>query len=94
MREQNKLKRLLELMIYPSGGLRYSQHEIAKRFHVSERTVFRDIKDLREVGFVIPEPVNGRYYIDKNTPYFREISELLHFSKEEAHYFTKCNTCG
>lgn len=72
-------------MIYLSSGLRYSQHEIAGRFGVSGRTVFRDIKDLREVGFIIPEPVNGRYYIDKNTPYFKEISELLHFSKEEAH---------
>lgn len=84
MREQNKLKRLLELMIYLSSGIRYSQREIADRFRVSARTVYRDIKDLREVGFVISEPVDGRYYIDKDTPYFREISELLHFSKEEA----------
>lgn len=84
MREQRKVKRLLELLIYLSSGLRYSLAEIADRFQVSERTVFRDIKDLREVGFVIPEPHDGRYYIDKNTPYFREISELLHFSKEEA----------
>ncbi len=89
MREQNKLKRLLELMIFLSSGLRYSQCEIAERFGISERTVYRDIKDLREVGFVIPEPLNGRYYIDKNTPYFREISELLHFSKEEAHILQK-----
>ncbi|MBN2820080.1 MAG: WYL domain-containing protein [Bacteroidales bacterium] len=84
MREQNKVKRLLELLIYLSSGLRYSLSEIADRFQVSERTVFRDIKDLREVGFIIPEPTDGRYYVDKNTPYFREISELLHFSKEEA----------
>lgn len=84
MREQNKVKRLLESLIYLSSGLRYNLSEIADRFHVSERTVFRDIKDLREVGFIIPEPHDGRYYVDKNTPYFREISELLHFSKEEA----------
>ena len=84
MREQSKVKRLLELLIYLSSGLRYNLPEIADRFQVSERTVFRDIKDLREVGFIIPEPNDGRYYVDKNTPYFREISELLHFSKEEA----------
>ncbi len=89
MREQSKVKRLLELLIYLSSGLRYSQCEIAERFGISERTVYRDIKDLREVGFVISEPLNGRYYIDKNTPYFREISELLHFSKEEAHILQK-----
>ena len=84
MREQSKVKRLLELLIYLSSGLRYSLSEIAARFQVSDRTVFRDIKDLREIGFIIPEPNDGRYYVDKNTPYFREISELLHFSKEEA----------
>nr|WP_320022517.1 WYL domain-containing protein [uncultured Draconibacterium sp.] len=84
MREQSKVKRLLELLIYLSSGLRYSLSEIADRFQVSDRTVFRDIKDLREIGFIIPEPNDGRYYVDKNTPYFREISELLHFSKEEA----------
>ncbi len=71
-------------MMYLSGGLRYSLPEIADRFDISERTVFRDISDLREVGFVIPTPRDGLYYIDKNTPYFKEISELLHFSKEEA----------
>lgn len=84
MAEQSKLQKILELMIYLSGGLRRSQTEIAERLDISERSVFRYIKDLREVGFIIPPPENGRYYIDKNTPYFKEISELLHFSKEEA----------
>ncbi len=84
MSDQTKLKKILELMIFLSNGLRYSLHEIAQRFNISERTASRYIRDLREVGFIIPSPNDGKYYIDKQTPYFKEISELLHFSKEEA----------
>lgn len=84
MPEQTKLKNILELMIFLSSGLRYTLQEIATRLNISERSAFRYIADLKDVGFIIPPPQNGRYYIDKSTPYFKEISELLHFSKEEA----------
>lgn len=84
MPEQTKLKKILELMIFLSSGLRYTLQEIATRLNISERSAFRYIADLKDVGFIIPPPQNGRYYIDKSTPYFKEISELLHFSKEEA----------
>jgi predicted DNA-binding transcriptional regulator YafY len=84
MNKQSKLQKILELMIFLSNGIRYSQLEVANRLDISERSVFRYIKDLRDVGFIIPPPKDGRYFIDKNTPYFKEISELLHFSKEEA----------
>ncbi len=84
MTHPSKLQKVLELLIFLSGGIRYTQREIAERFDISERSVFRYIAALRDVGFVIPRPKDGRYYIDKQSPYFREISELLHFSKEEA----------
>lgn len=84
MSTQTKLRKLLELMLFLSNGIRYSREEIANRLNIDERSVYRYIANLRDVGFIIPSPKNGRYYIDKNTPYFKEISELLHFSKEEA----------
>ncbi|MFA9370444.1 MAG: helix-turn-helix transcriptional regulator [Labilibaculum antarcticum] len=84
MIEQNKLQKLLELMIFLSSGIKYTLEEITDRFQMSERTARRYIQTFRDAGFIIPKPENGRYYIDKNTPYFKEISELLHFSKEEA----------
>ncbi|SKC24171.1 Predicted DNA-binding transcriptional regulator YafY, contains an HTH and WYL domains [Alkalitalea saponilacus] len=58
-----------------------------KRFDLTERTVDRYIQTIREAGFIIPRPKNGdgMYQIHKASPYFKEISELLHFSKEEAH---------
>jgi predicted DNA-binding transcriptional regulator YafY len=84
MNDQQKMQRLLELMIYLSSGIRHSLSEIARRFDISERTAFRYIQTFRDAGFIIPKPKDGFYYIDKDSPYFREISELLHFSKEEA----------
>jgi len=84
MNDQQKLRRMLEMMIYLSSGIRRQLPEIAQRFEISERTSSRYIQSFREAGFIIPKPKDGYYYIDKDSPYFREISELLHFSKEEA----------
>lgn len=84
MNEQQKLRRMLEMMIFLSSGIRRRIPELARRFEISERTAFRYIQSFREAGFIIPKAKDGYYYIDKNSPYFREISELLHFSKEEA----------
>ncbi|PTN09605.1 YafY family protein [Mangrovibacterium marinum] len=84
IKEQHKLGRLLEIMIYLSSGIRRSLHELSERFEISERTAFRYIQTFRDAGFIIPKPHDGLYQIDKSSPYFKEISELLHFSKEEA----------
>ena len=84
MNEQQKLERMLEILMYLSSGIRRSIAEICDRFEISERTAFRYIQTFRDVGFIIPKPTNGLYQIDKSSPYFKEISELLHFSKEEA----------
>lgn len=84
MNDQQKLGRMLEMMLYLSSGIRRQLSEIAQRFEISERTAFRYIQSFREAGFIIPKPRDGYYFIDKDSPYFREISELLHFSNEEA----------
>ena len=84
MQEQRKLQTLLELIIYLSSGIKYSLPQIMARFELTERTARRYIKLLREAGFKIPRPIEGFYYIDKKSPYFKELSELVHFSKEEA----------
>lgn len=84
MDEQPKLHKLLEMLLFLSSGLRYKIEEIANRFDITVRTARRYIKTFRDAGFVIPRPRDGYYYIDKNSPYFMEISELLHFSREEA----------
>jgi len=82
--EQPKLHQLLEMLLFLSSGLRYRIEEIAERFDISKRTAYRYISTFKDAGFIFPNPRSGYYSIDKNSPYFREISELLHFSREEA----------
>jgi len=84
MNKQPKLHLLLEMLLFLSSGLRYKIEEIAERFDISVRTAYRYINTFRDAGFIIPNSRSGYYSIDKNSPYFREISELLHFSREEA----------
>jgi predicted DNA-binding transcriptional regulator YafY len=85
MEEHKKLQKLLELIMLLSNGIKYSKKEVMDRFNLSARSFDRYIKTLRDAGFIIPYPQDGLYWIDKESPYFKDISELLHFSQEEAH---------
>lgn len=84
MDDQPKLHKLLEMLLFLSTGLRYRIEEISERFDITVRTAYRYINTFKEAGFIFPDTRSGYYSIDKNSPYFREISELLHFSREEA----------
>lgn len=85
MEEHKKLQKLLNLIMLLSNGIRYSREEIMERFDLPPRSFDRYIKTIRDVGFILPKPDQGYYWIEKESPYFQELSELLHFSNEEAH---------
>jgi predicted DNA-binding transcriptional regulator YafY len=89
MDELGKMKRLLKVLILLSSGRKYSIDELSEKFCISESSVHRYISLLREVGFIIPRPTNSKYYIEKNSPKFKEMSQLLHFSEEEAYILSK-----
>ena len=82
--DQPKLDRLLRLMKMLTGNVRLSVIEIAERLELSERTVYRYIDTFRDAGFVIKKN-NNAYRIDKSSPYFKDISSLVHFTNEEAY---------
>ena len=48
------------------------------------RSVYRYIDTFRDAGFVIKK-TNNCPKLDKSSPYFKEISELIHFTEEEAY---------
>jgi len=58
--------------------------EIADKLSISSRSVYRYIDTFREAGFVIKK-MNNCPKLDKSSPYFRDISELIHFTEEEAY---------
>ena len=50
---------------------------------MSRRTVYRYIDTFREAGFVINK-TGACIRLDKASPHFRDISQLVHFTEEEA----------
>lgn len=81
--DQPKIERLLRLMKLLTANTRYSVDELAERLGMSRRTVYRYIDTFREAGFVIKR--SGDYVrLDKESPHFKDISQLVHFTDEEA----------
>ena len=82
--DQPKLERLLRLMKLLAANNYLSVEEIASRLSITPRSVYRYIDTFRSAGFVIKRR-NGCIRLDKSSPYFQEISELIHFTEEEAY---------
>ncbi|MCF8358634.1 MAG: HTH domain-containing protein [Prolixibacteraceae bacterium] len=82
--DQPKLDRLLRLMKMLTGNVSYSVLELSDRLEITPRSVYRYIDTFREAGFVIKKRGNI-FRIDKSSPYFKDISSLIHFTEEEAY---------
>jgi len=83
MADQPRLERLLRLLMMLSGTFSIRLKEIAKRLEISQRTVYRYIETLRDAGFIITRNDN-LIKVDKESPYLKDISDLLHFTHEDA----------
>lgn len=82
--DQPKLERLLHLMMLMSANTCYTIDELAERMETSSRSIYRYIDTFRAAGFTIYK--EGPYVrMGKESPFFKDISQLIHFSKEEAY---------
>ena len=74
---------MLRLMKMLTANSSYTVDELAERLDMSRRTIYRYIDTFREAGFVIKK--SGNYIrLDKESPHFKDISQLVHFTEEEA----------
>lgn len=81
--DQPKVERMLRLMKILTANTLYTVDEIAERLNMSRRTIYRYIDTFREAGFVIKKSGN-HIRLDKASPHFKDISQLVHFTEEEA----------
>ncbi len=81
--DQPKLERLLRLMKLLTANTTYNVDQLAERLSMSRRTVYRYIDTFREAVFVIKK-TGDCIRLDKESPHFRDISQLVHFTEEEA----------
>ena len=66
-----------------TANVEYSVDDIAERLDMSRRTIYRYIDTFRDAGFVIKKSGNC-IRLDKESPHFKDISQLVHFTEEEA----------
>ncbi|NLI23991.1 MAG: WYL domain-containing protein [Bacteroidales bacterium] len=83
MSDQPKIERILKLIIFLSTGTGHTIKEIAEAIEISERTAFRYLDTLNHAGFFVER--NHEYYQLRYNERGKALSDLLHFSKEEAH---------
>ena len=88
MADQAKFKKMLEILLMLDCKYGRTIQEISERFDVSQRTVYRYFDTFKQVGFVI-ENNNGYFKIDKEESTTQDISQLLHFTEEEAFILSK-----
>ena len=92
MSTQSGLQKMLEMLIMLNCKYGRTLRELCGEFDISERTAYRYIETIRNAGFVIArhESLGKHYYrINKEESLYRDISELLHFSKEEAYILSR-----
>ncbi|MBR4871785.1 MAG: WYL domain-containing protein [Alistipes sp.] len=83
--DQPKLERMLRLMKLMTGNLNYTVNDLAERIGTTYRSIYRYIDTFKDAGFVVQNLGGGVYKLGKESRYFKDISQLVHFTDEEAH---------
>ena len=83
--DQPKLERMLRLMKLMTGNVNYTVNDLAERLDTSYRSIYRYIETFKDAGFGVQKLDGGVYKLGKESRYFKEISQLVHFTDEEAH---------
>ena len=83
--EQPKLERMLRLMKLMTANVNYTVNDLAERLGTTYRSIYRYIDTFKDAGFVVQKLEGGIYKLGKESRYFKDISQLVHFTDEEAH---------
>lgn len=87
--DQPKIERMLRLMKLLTGNVNYTVEQLAKKLDTSYRSIYRYIDTFKEAGFVVHRLEGGVYKLGKESRHFKDISQLIHFTDEEAHIFNQ-----
>lgn len=80
--DQQKMQRLLRLLMLLAGNRKYSLNELRGFMEASDRTVYRYLETLEAAGFVLDKN-KGTYRLQKDSSSSRSLQSLMHFSEEE-----------
>ena len=81
--ELEKFDRQLRLLLLLTQNSSLSVETVSKELGMSRRSIYRYIDAFRQMGFDVIK--NGtRYRISPSSPFFRDITDKIHFSEDEA----------
>ena len=76
---------MLRLMKLMTANVNYTVNDLAERLGTTYRSIYRYIDTFKDAGFVVQKLEGGIYKLGKESRYFKDISQLVHFTDEEAH---------
>jgi predicted DNA-binding transcriptional regulator YafY len=68
-----------------TGNVNYTVNDLAERIGTTYRSIYRYIDTFKDAGFVVQNLGGGVYKLGKESRYFKDISQLVHYTDEEAH---------
>lgn len=81
--ELEKFARQLRLMALLTQNHTLTIDEIGEKLNMNRRSVYRYIDAFKNLGFVVKK-VGTKYSLDSSSPFFREITNGIHFTEDEA----------
>lgn len=87
--DQPKIERMFRIIRLLADNTNHSLDELADTLGLSRRTMFRYLDTLKGAGFVIQSIDEGVYKIVSCENKFTDLSQIVFFSEEEAHIFSK-----
>lgn len=70
-------------MVLLTQNANLTVEEISNRLQLSRRSIYRYIDAFKQMGFIVRKR-GTRYSIDHESPFFKTITERIHFSDDEA----------
>lgn len=79
----DKLERELNLLMLLTENHNYTVPDICERIGISRRNLYYYLEFFRDAGFIV-ENVRPYYRISKDSPFFKKMDAIVHFSEDEA----------
>ena len=81
--ELEKFDRQLRLMLLLTHNHTLTIDDISAQLNMSKRSIYRYIEAFKQMGFIV-EKEGSCYRIDHRSSFFKEITQNIHFTEDEA----------
>jgi predicted DNA-binding transcriptional regulator YafY len=79
----DKLERELNLLLMLTENHNYTVQDICERLEISRRNFYYYLEFFRQTDFIV-EHNKPFYRVRKDSPFFRKLDEIVHFTEDEA----------